>query len=154
VDVAAPGGGDLDPTGLITKAYYSILSLNAAGSTLGIPVGQKYKRMAGTSMAAPHVSGLAALIRSKYPTWSNEQVRQVIRLGADDLGASGFDIKTGYGRVNALKSLKVSPPLEVQITSYLPQASSTLPPFTLPASIDIYGTVRGRGSYPGPWNTA
>lgn len=45
----------------------------------------------GTSMATPHVSGLAALIRSKYPSWSSNSVYYRIRDTAEDLGSVGVD---------------------------------------------------------------
>ncbi len=76
IDVAAPG--------------VDILSLQAAGTNLGISVSPGYTRLSGTSMAAPHVSGLAALILSQNPSYSNEDVRQVVRVSATDLGTSGI----------------------------------------------------------------
>ncbi len=59
----------------------------------------------GTSMAAPHVSGLAALLLSTDPTLSPAEVRQLIRNGAIDLGPDGFDAAYGHGRIDALGSL-------------------------------------------------
>lgn len=67
-----------------------------------------YVSMSGTSMACPHVAGVAALILSQYPTMSNEQVRSQLLYTADDLGATGFDIFYGYGRVNARKAITES----------------------------------------------
>ncbi|NWF86389.1 peptidase S8 [Candidatus Bathyarchaeota archaeon] len=51
-----------------------------------------YLSMSGTSMACPHVAGVAALVLSQYPTMSNEQVRSQLLYTADDLGAVGFDV--------------------------------------------------------------
>jgi probable HAF family extracellular repeat protein len=59
----------------------------------------------GTSMAAPHVAGLAALLLSIDPERSPAQLRQVIRNGAVDLGPTGFDNVYGYGRIDAIDSL-------------------------------------------------
>jgi thermitase len=67
-----------------------------------------YVSMSGTSMACPHVAGVAALILSQYPTMSNEQVRFQLLYTADDLGATGFDVFYGYGRVNARKAITES----------------------------------------------
>jgi thermitase len=64
-----------------------------------------YVSWSGTSMACPHVAGVAALVWSQYPTMSNEQVRSQLLNTADDLGASGFDVYFGYGRVNARKAI-------------------------------------------------
>jgi subtilisin len=55
----------------------------------------------GTSMASPHVAGTAALVWAKNPGWSNEAVRIQLRDTADDLGATGWDSKYGYGLVDA-----------------------------------------------------
>jgi len=59
-----------------------------------------YGYKTGTSMATPLVSGAVALMLSINPTLSNEQVRQLLRATADDVGAPGFDPFTGYGRLN------------------------------------------------------
>jgi subtilisin family serine protease len=62
---------------------------------------------AGTSMAAPHVSGVAALIVGKHggelaPT----EVERILRASADDLGKPGNDDAYGAGRVNAAKAMQ------------------------------------------------
>jgi probable HAF family extracellular repeat protein len=59
----------------------------------------------GTSMASPHVAGLAALLLSADPTLSPADVRQLIRSGAVDLGAVGFDPVYGHGRIDAVNTL-------------------------------------------------
>ncbi len=51
----------------------------------------------GTSMAAPHITGLATLIRLAYPSYSAAKVESVIKGYAKDLGNSGFDTSYGYG---------------------------------------------------------
>jgi subtilisin family serine protease/PKD repeat protein len=122
LDVAAPGGGDSDPTATLYEPQRSILSLKAAlaGSSMTgsgqLVVNEKYLRQAGTSMAAPHVAGLAALVLAQNPGYSPEQVRQAIRRGADDLGAPGFDTQSGYGRTNADRATSEPPPLAAQLT--------------------------------------
>ncbi len=73
--------------------------------------GNRYTRMSGTSMATPHVAGLAALILSVNPTLTPDQVRAAIENTADDLGAQGWDPMFGHGRINARKALAaVAPP--------------------------------------------
>lgn len=112
VDVAAPGGDD--PTEKKTKdAVYNILSLRASEATYknlyNVGDDDLYIRLAGTSMSAPHVSGLVGLILSYHedldPPLSTEEVRQIIRMSADDLGDPGRDDYFGYGRINANQAL-------------------------------------------------
>ncbi len=65
-----------------------------------------YRYSSGTSMSAPHVSGLAALIRSADPTLTAAQVRALIEQNADDLGSTGWDPYFGHGRINARRALQ------------------------------------------------
>jgi len=69
-----------------------------------------YASWSGTSMATPHVAGVAALIWSQFPGMTRDQVRARLRDTADDLGNPGFDIYYGYGRINARKAVGTSPP--------------------------------------------
>jgi uncharacterized repeat protein (TIGR01451 family) len=55
----------------------------------------------GTSMAAPNVSGLAALIRSRRYTLDQEEVTHVITRAALDVETPGWDPYTGWGRIDA-----------------------------------------------------
>ena len=59
----------------------------------------------GTSSACPHAAGIAGLIFSADRTLSSEAVKFIMEESADDLGAEGYDIQTGYGRVNAFNAL-------------------------------------------------
>ncbi len=77
----------------------------APGCPVWSAVPRGYSSYSGTSMATPHVSGLAALIFSLDPTLSPTEVRAVIQNNADDLGDLGPDKMFGHGRINALKSL-------------------------------------------------
>jgi subtilisin family serine protease len=113
IDVAAPGGDDDGDK--IPYLNRNILSLRAKGtdmyglgysmSIIGNDPPYYYYRASGTSMAAPHVSGLAALIISIRPDLTNEGIRQAIRIGSDDLGIDGRDIFFGDGRINAYHTL-------------------------------------------------
>ncbi|MCT9868828.1 S8 family serine peptidase [Paenarthrobacter aurescens] len=84
----------------------------------GIP-GGAYAEWAGTSGAAPIVSGVAALIRSKWPEMSATQVINRIVSTAKDAGAPGKDPLYGYGILNAEAALKE----EVPTTSSNPLGS-------------------------------
>src|SRR3954454_14725451 len=62
-----------------------------------------YKLLSGTSMATPHVAGVAALIRPKTPPRPAAQARTKLDASVDDKGAPGRDPQYGFGRVNLVK---------------------------------------------------
>lgn len=72
--------------------------------------GNKYMIWSGSSASAPLVSGLAALIKSKYPNLSAAQIIQRITESADDTGAVGRDPVYGFGIINPLMALDPSTP--------------------------------------------
>ena len=74
--------------------------------------GNKYMIWSGSSASAPLVSGLAALIKSKYPNLSAAQIIQRITESADDTGAAGRDPVYGFGIINPLMALDPSTPQE------------------------------------------
>ena len=61
----------------------------------------EYAYMSGTSMATPHVSAVAALVWSHYPECSAEDIRSALTASSLDIGAKGYDYRTGYGMVQA-----------------------------------------------------
>lgn len=70
-----------------------------------------YTYATGTSLAAPIVSGIATLLLAyalpSGPDLSADDVAQLIRLGAVDLGIRGWDLAAGWGRANAFNSLRI-----------------------------------------------
>jgi subtilisin family serine protease len=66
-----------------------------------IPGGNNYAKYSGTSMACPHVAGVAALIWSNFPDRTAKEIRAALRASAKDLGANGRDNDFGYGLVRA-----------------------------------------------------
>jgi subtilisin family serine protease len=56
-------------------------------------------------MATPHVSGLAALVRSHCPGLTNDQVVAAMQAAAEDLGPPGWDVGFGAGRIDAGRAL-------------------------------------------------
>ena len=61
-----------------------------------------------TSMAAPIVAALVALVRSARPDLDVRAVVAIVQRGCDDIGAPGFDEETGHGRVNFGKTLHLA----------------------------------------------
>ncbi len=103
IDVGAPGQG--------------ILSCSLSGG---------YASHQGTSMACPHVAGLCGLVRSQFPTATAAQTRQMVRNGAHDLGATGWDPNFGDGRIDALGALTTAVPDPDQVALFQPGDGGTL----------------------------
>jgi hypothetical protein len=66
----------------------------------------QYAALSGTSMASPHVTALAALIRSTNPKLINTEVMEIMRSTAEDLGARGKDKYYGYGQIDVNRALE------------------------------------------------
>ena len=62
----------------------------------------------GTSMAAPHVSGTAALMRQANPGITVAQMKAILAQTALDLGTAGLDNTYGFGRVNAFAAVSAA----------------------------------------------
>jgi subtilisin len=84
----------------------SNLSVSAPGVNIRSTIpGAGYATYSGTSMATPHVAGVAALVYSEHPNWTNQQVRQQIENTATPLGNTWF---YGAGLVNATAAVNLS----------------------------------------------
>lgn len=88
VDLAAPGGQ----------------GANSVTST--VPGG--YGGFNGTSMAAPHVAGLAALILGMRPELTPDQVESILKSTTVDRGAAGWDSSFGEGRIDLRAALEAT----------------------------------------------
>ena len=134
-----------DGTGIAGRGTYGIgVELGAPGSsvytTTPPPLGQEdttaadldvafsaanellYGRRSGSSMAAPLVSGAAALLRSLDPSLAPEDVRSILVASADDIRDPGWDHRTGGGRLNVAAALRQALPARTEIASPLHNA--------------------------------
>lgn len=68
-----------------------------------------YATLSGTSMASPHVAGVAALIKQAKPNYSNVQLRQCLRNSALPLGSGTPNNLYGYGLVRAQTAITSCP---------------------------------------------
>ena len=94
VDVAAPGSN-----------IYSTWKSQFVG-------GSAYRDFNGTSMAAPHVAGVAGLMKATYPNYTPDQIAEQIRVSSDNIDALNPSYKglLGFGRLNAYRALTISSP--------------------------------------------
>ncbi|MDP3789261.1 MAG: S8 family serine peptidase, partial [Candidatus Omnitrophota bacterium] len=162
IDVSAPGGDDYAASDS-KRTYDNILSLRASGTDgygdgINI-VNDRYYRARGTSMACPHVAGVAALIKAKNPSFGPEDIRRVLYISADDKNKEGFDILYGFGRVNAYKALRadslsylcarIRKPVSNTQFGRLVQISGTV----LASNFSRYAIEAGQGRQPSSWTT-
>jgi subtilisin family serine protease len=96
VDISAPG----------VKVLSTLPA--ASGGLAEDPRTPGYGFSDGTSMAAPHVSGLAALLLALHPDWVPQQVEEQIMKTSVDLGKKGRDDYYGAGRIDVARALKAS----------------------------------------------
>jgi len=136
LDVTAPGGdstvdqnGDTFSDGVTQETYcYDWLSLLFLGT---------YDEfcdifMSGTSMATPHVSGLAALLLGEDPTLTPDEVRSYVESTARDRGDAGWDESYGWGVIDAEAALTAfggGPPATATFT---PTPTATATPTATP----------------------
>ncbi|NPA24709.1 MAG: S8 family serine peptidase [Deltaproteobacteria bacterium] len=95
-----PGGsltGGYDKPDLASYANVSSASYGPGG-------------FSGTSAATPHVAGAAALILVEHPDYSPDQLRSALLSQAIDVGAAGFDYRTGWGRLHLDTYVDDNPP--------------------------------------------
>lgn len=107
IDVVAPGGdmnvdqnSDGFPDGILQETFVTGFLRRRNEFNFDLFFFQ------GTSQASPHVAGVAALILSKNPTLTPDEVREIITNTAEDLGEEGRDDDFGHGLINAAAALR------------------------------------------------
>jgi subtilisin family serine protease len=98
-DVVAPGEG--------------IGAARAAGTSMGEPIDDLHTRADGTSMAAPHVAGAAALVKQAHPGWSGQELKAAITGAARSVGRSVYE--EGSGRLDVAAA--VANPVVASVSS-------------------------------------
>ena len=93
------------PVGTVAQFCWAMDMVMAPVRGSGASI-SRYSWAAGTSMAAPAVSGVAALIIGKNGPMKPSHVETILRQSADDLGKPGNDDYYGRGRVNALRAVQ------------------------------------------------
>lgn len=106
IDVGAPGGGyeTLEKT-LAADTEWPYPTNLVFSSTSERVEGEPYGWKAGTSMAAPQVAGLVALVRELEPDAGPRQVESAIKHGAEEVTGRS-DPELGAGRINALRTVE------------------------------------------------
>jgi subtilisin family serine protease len=99
IDIAAPGGAGIGENDKDILSTY---------------LDQQFAYGYGTSMAAPHIAGAAALLFSYYPAASTQDVYFALTTSAEDLGDNGKDDYFGYGLLNVKDALTA---LETRLAS-------------------------------------
>ncbi|MGY5451491.1 S8 family peptidase [Agarivorans sp. MS3-6] len=125
IDIAAPGGNssvDLDGDGYGDGVYSTYVNEN------GSSVSASYQYLNGTSMAAPHVAGVLALMKQLNPDLDSSEFFRLLTNGflSDDLGAAGKDSLYGYGLINAEKAVQSQIGVNDPDRSYLSLSASQI----------------------------
>ena len=125
--VAATNNSDAHASFSTSGSYVDV---SAPGvSIYNTYMGNSYYTESGTSQASPHVAGLAALIWSKYPSYTAAQVWNRLTSTAVDLGTAGRDDVFGAGRIDVKAALGIT-------LASVNEPAAPLQPIELAAPID------------------
>lgn len=104
-NVVAVAATDSTDTRTSWSNYGSYVDLCAPGANITTTYGSGYSSVNGTSFSSPITAGIAALVASVQPSLSNSLIVDLLIKNSDDIGAAGYDIYYGYGRVNAYRTV-------------------------------------------------
>mgnify|MGYP000029445036 CR=1 FL=1 len=109
-EVICVGNSTINDVVAPSSNWGSTIDLVAPGTNiLTTAKNNNYAPINGTSASAPFVSATACLILSRS-NFSNEEVKQILKSTTDDIGESGWDLKSGAGRLNVFRALNVLAP--------------------------------------------
>ncbi len=146
LDLVAPGGntGDLDgngrPDGIFQESFDSL--------------GWRIVEQIGTSSAAPHVSGAAALALSVDPLLTVTGLKELLIDTAVDLGAPGWDPLYGAGRLDAAAAALAAVPPEIADQAFILGGSAAVSSSVLNEAAMIIGSAPSRLAGPDRYATA
>lgn len=126
-------------------------------SILTTQLGNTYTVRSGTSMSAPQVSALAALLLSRNPDLTPKQIRSLLISTAKDLGSPGYDNNYGAGLIDAdalATSINTVPPTVEILSPENTQSVTGNVPITLQLTGSTMTTYRlsyGIGPQPNSW---
>ena len=106
VSVAAPGVEILSLRGRRTDVMLGVDVKDYKPGDAFVGPDKRYYKASGTSFSAPLVAGLASLMIARDPGLTNQQVMNIIKSTARDVGAPGVDQYTGYGIIDARAALQ------------------------------------------------
>ena len=116
--VIAVGATDSSDRRASFSNYGTSLDVMAPGvSIYSTQAGESYQYLSGTSAAAPHVAGVAALMMSVNSMLTPEEIGSAINQTATDVSQTGFDPTTGWGIVNAFDAVEEVSGPRVRITN-------------------------------------
>ena len=124
--VISVGATDKNDQKATFSNYGSWVTMSAPGVSIISDYKGTYSYLSGTSMAAPHVSALAAMVRTQHPEWTSGQVILKLEQSTDNTPYTGIYWK--YGRINACKAV------DCTLSSTTPTIISTATPTTIPTS--------------------
>lgn len=97
------GDGALKPD--LTAPGDRIVAARAKGTLEGLDVSEHYAELSGTSMAAPHVAGAAAILAQKHPTWKANELKAALMGSAKKNGELSV-YQQGAGRLDVARAAK------------------------------------------------
>jgi hypothetical protein len=106
ITVSAPGGSSAGFVSSVCAKHAAFAVGNSLAFPCNVPPGQVIiLGEAGTSQAAPHVTGVVAQLIAKYGSKKPQQIKKLLINGVDDLGPPGADDAYGAGRINVFKAI-------------------------------------------------
>jgi len=120
----------VDGSGLLWYGsnYGSWIDVCAPYTSYTTSLGGGINNVGGTSISAPYVTGLFALLFSANPALTPQQAVDIVEQTADDLGDPGFDIYYGWGKINLYQAVLAAAQAADSGDTTAPTADVTSPP--------------------------